>query len=284
MALLGVPNVGLVYALGVRLCSRRLGLAAALLLAVSPVDINTSHFVRPDVALQSAVLLAMLAYARLGDNISGDLKAGLATGAAVAIKFTGAFLAPSYVAARWLADGPRLRRVVVAGLLGVLVLVGTTPYAAYFEGLGVQFGAHYSAGTLAPQFLKHLGFYLRAIVSALGPLGVLLAGIGLVMARPHWRRWLPLLLHIVTTLIVMATAEVRYPRHLVPTSGLLCLFAALPLVHLGAKRPRLALVAAVLTAAWPLGFSVTQVAAMSRPSTADRTLDWIEGLAVPPGR
>ena len=173
VALLGVLNVGLVYALGVRLHSRRLGLAAALLLAVSPVDVDTSHTVRPDVAVQTAVLLAMLAYGRLGNAVRGDLRAGLATGAAVAVKFTGAFLVPSYLAARWLAPGPRLSRVALAGFLGVLVLVGTTPYAlinrpAYVEDLGVQLGAHFSTGSFAPEFLNHLGYYLRKIVFMLG--------------------------------------------------------------------------------------------------------------------
>ncbi len=286
VALLGVLNVGLVYVLGVRLHGRSLGLAAALLLAVSPVDINTSHAVRPDVALQTAVLLAMLAYSRLGAAVRGDLGAGLATGAAVAVKFTGAFLVPSYLAARWLAPGPRLSRVALAGLLGALVLVGATPYAlinraAFFEGLGVQFGAHYSSGGFAPEFQNHIAYYLGKIVFMLGPLGASLAGIGLLSSRRRWRRWLPLLLHILTTLVVMATAEVRFYRHLVPIAGLLCLFAALPLADLGSKRPRLALVAALLAAAWPLGSSLREVTAMAGPSTADRALDWIEEHAVP---
>jgi len=284
VALLGVLNVALVYVLGVRYSCWRLGLAAALLLAVSPIDLNTSHMVRPDVALQSAILLGFLVFRRLGEAVAGDLKAGLVLGAAGAIKFTGAFLVPSYLAARWLAPGPRLGRVALAGGVAAFVLVAATPYAIinypdFVRGLQVQFGAHYNNQAFAPFFLGYLGYYLGKIVFTLGPFGALLAAIGVVLGRGQWRQWLPPLLYVVTTLVVMSTAELRFPRHLVPASGALCLFAALPLARLGLRRPWLALGAAALTAAWPLGSSLVEVKAWVRPSTPDRALDWIDSRA-----
>src|SRR5262249_34556755 len=74
-----------------------------------------AHTVRPDVALEAFVLLALLAFRRLGPEPRGDLLAGAAVGAATAIKFTGVLLVPSYLLARGLAPGPRLRRVPLGG-------------------------------------------------------------------------------------------------------------------------------------------------------------------------
>ena len=57
----GVASVGLVYLLGLRLRDQRTGLVAALLLAVSPVDVDTAHMIRTDVPLETFLLLGLLA-------------------------------------------------------------------------------------------------------------------------------------------------------------------------------------------------------------------------------
>src|SRR6185369_15491760 len=73
VALFGVAAVALTYVLGARFVGRGGGLAAALLVAVSPVEVFTAHMVRPDVALEVLVLLAFLAFLRLGPDPRGDV-------------------------------------------------------------------------------------------------------------------------------------------------------------------------------------------------------------------
>src|SRR5207245_893514 len=107
-------SVGLTYLLGRHLGGRAAGLAACLLVAVSPVEVFTAHMVRPDVALETFVLLAFLAFCRRGPEWRTDLLSGLAVGAATAVKFTGVLVAPSYLVQRLIVPGPRLRRLALA--------------------------------------------------------------------------------------------------------------------------------------------------------------------------
>ncbi|HEY3119781.1 MAG TPA: glycosyltransferase family 39 protein, partial [Vicinamibacteria bacterium] len=235
VAFFGTASVLIVFLLGRRLLDERAGLAAALLLAVSPIDVWTAHMVRPDVPLQTLVLLALLAFGAIGPRLRGDLLSGLAIGAATAVKFTGLLLVPSYLAARALAPGPRLRRTLVAGMIGVVVLLLATPYAlvrgrSFFEGVWIQWRFHYGAGGFA-DLTGFALYYLRAIATTLGPLGAVLLAAGTALALLDWRRWLPLVLHPLVTLAVHSTAEVRYDRFLVPTTGVLCLLAARPLAQ-----------------------------------------------------
>src|SRR5262245_20432705 len=109
VAAFGVLNVLLLHRLGRRLGDARLALLAALLLALSPVDVQTSHMVRADVVLETFVLLALAAFLHVGERYADDLRAGALCGAALAVKFTGGLLLPAYGVRRILAPGARLR-------------------------------------------------------------------------------------------------------------------------------------------------------------------------------
>ena len=126
VAAFGVISCALLYRLGVEVAGSRAGLLAALLLAVSPLAVHTAHMVRPDVALQAFALLALLALRRVGESVRGDLGAGAAVGLAISVKFSGAFLLPSYLAQRWTAAGPRLRGTFLAAGAGLAAFVATT--------------------------------------------------------------------------------------------------------------------------------------------------------------
>jgi 4-amino-4-deoxy-L-arabinose transferase-like glycosyltransferase len=85
VAAFGALNVALLYRLGEEMLGRRAGLLAALLLAVSPVAVETAHTVKPDVVLQTFVLLALLAFRRVGPSVRGDVVSGVALGLAGAV-------------------------------------------------------------------------------------------------------------------------------------------------------------------------------------------------------
>ena len=115
---------------------------------MSPVEVQTAHMVRPDIALECFVLAALLAMTRVGMRSRDDLRAGAWMGAAAAIKFTGGLLVPSYLARRLTTPGPRGRGVVLAGAAALLAFALCSPHTILdlqggVAGLATQVGYHY---------------------------------------------------------------------------------------------------------------------------------------------
>ena len=127
VAACGVLGCAVLYPLGRRLHSAAAGLGAALLMAVSLVAVETSHMFRPDVVLQLLCALGLLAFARVDGGARRECAAGVALGASLAAKFSGVFLLPSYVAARMLAPGPRLLRLLLGGAVAALSFALLSP-------------------------------------------------------------------------------------------------------------------------------------------------------------
>jgi Dolichyl-phosphate-mannose-protein mannosyltransferase len=282
VAAVGVLNVALLYAVGARLLGRGAGLAAAALLAVSPVDVETSHQVRPDVLLEGFGIAALLVFRRVGARLRDDAGAGLLIGLATAVKFTGLLMVPFYVAVRVLRPGPRVRGLAVAAALAVFVPVLATPYSLihlerYRRGPGAQLDMYYSSSPERPPFARQLGFYAGALRRALGTLGALLALLGAaLLVRRSWRDWLPPLFHPSTVLVVMATAAIGWPRLILPGMGILYLCAAQPIGTLGKRWPVVAGGLALLAVLSPLAGSAAYANLARRPWPADEALDWIE--------
>lgn len=258
-----------------------MGLVAALLLAVSPVDVATAHRVRPDVVLGAFVLLALLAFDAL-ERPSGDAVAGLSLGLAAVVKFTRALLVASHLLRRWLTPGRRLRGAFLAGLVATPVALAATPYAllrtADFErGAHYQLMAHYKGGGAAPGWIDNVGFYLRTAEQGLGPVGALLAVCGLLLAVRAGHRWLPALLFLVVLVTVMSSAELRFPRFLVPASG----------IWRCSRRVRwrgVGVAAVLLAAMQPISAAGHFALKSARPSPRDEARDWIQAHVRPGAR
>jgi 4-amino-4-deoxy-L-arabinose transferase-like glycosyltransferase len=289
VALFGVLGCAAVYLLGRALAGPAVGLVGALLMAVSPVAVHTAHMVRPDVVLQVFVTLALLALLRVGDRPSRDLAAGAAIGLAAAVKFSGAFLVPSYLLRRALAPGPRLRGALLAAAAAALVFVLTTPYAVlhapeFAAGVQTQVGYHYEeAEGASPSPLGMAPAYVLAWPRALGLPAILFALAGAVaVVRWDARRWVPLLALPVVTLAVMGSQRFLFTRHLLPSLGVLALLAALTAEglarpasrRLGVPRGPVSAVLVLILAVPPLARSVEYVRDIARPGTRDRALDW----------
>jgi hypothetical protein len=282
IAAAGVLAVGLLAWLGTRLVGRFAGLAAALWLAVSPCDVHTAHMFRPDVLLQVGVLLSFLAFVRLGSRLRDDLGAGAALGLAFATKFTGIFLGPAYLLARWRAPGRRLRGLAVGVAAAGITFLLLTPYLAFrlpafVSGIDTQVTHHFDVEGVDPDPGRSptLVYYLQRCWWDMGPPGAVLAVLGLVGLRRRYPSLAPLAVHAFTTLAVMSTADLRFQRHLVPILPGLWLLAASVLEPLEGRwrRGRWLLVGVV--ALMPLSRSVAYVRDVYRPSTRDRTADWI---------
>lgn len=287
-AAFGVLNVGLIWLAGARRIGPAGALAAALWLAVSPLDIETSHQVRAESALQTAGILALLAWPGVGRGDRGDVRAGLVLGFANALKYTGVLMLPSYLATRLLAPGRRFRGMVIAGLVTLGVVLLCTPYAVLhfrqFFGIGVEGPAAHNTVTGGPKMyyrgmiepLQMLLFMLRGVIRTLGPLAALLFLVGAAMRlRASWREWAPPLLHPIAILLAMAPTGMMFQRHILPAMGVVYLLAVAPVESLSQRSRVLAALLALAAASFPLSVSASYVARVSAPSAEDRALDWI---------
>ena len=263
-------------------------LVAAALLAVSPVEVETAHMVRPDVVLATFVLFSSLLLLGVGDETKGDLQAGVSIGVATAVKFTGALLAPCYLLRRALSPkGLRWPQVLIAGLAALLAFAVSSPYTFLHArpallGLRSQVAYHYLArpGDLGPlgTALTYGGILLRA----LGPVGAALIPVGLWIRRRDWRASLPLLLLPVLTVAVFSTATVHEERFLVPVLGVLAVFASAGAAALFERGVVVAVAVSAAILGPPLVHSLQFLSAISHPGTRDRAADWIE-RNLPPG-
>jgi hypothetical protein len=284
VAAVGALTCLLAYTLGRDLAGTVAGLVAALLLAVSPVAVETAHAFRPDVLLQAATFLALLAFLRLGENLGPDLLTGAALGVAAAVKFSAVFLMPSYFAARLLSPGPRIASMVRSGLVALAVLVLATPvvlwrFADFANGAGVQFAYHYEQrpdGAIAYHVMALE--YLAEWAKALGWPGTALSVLGMVALAARPRELWPLLLLPLTAIAVVSTSDFRRERVLLPA-----LSSAFALAGVGgaaiAQRVRGASVAAAACAAFPLAQTVPWLQQVAAPGTRDRVLDFVQTQA-----
>ena len=287
VAAFGVASVALAYLLGARIAGSRGGLAAAFLLAASPIEVSTAHMVRPDVVLETFVLAALLAFTRLGPSLWWDAWAGVLMGAAGSVKPTGALLVPAYLVFRWTRPGRRLTGTLLCGTLAVLTLVGSTPAvflnrAGLVRGFSEQWGQHYLETPTPLPMTSLAGFYLRTLVHALGIVGCAFAVFGLWAARRRVREWAGVLTYPLGLFLLLSTAQTHWVRLLLPAFGATLLAVALGYEALRRRWPGVALPVLVLGGLLPLSESARLAAAYLRPGTRDRVADWAEAH-VPPG-
>jgi len=307
VAAFGVLACGLADRLGREVAGSRAGLLAALLLAVSPVAVETAHMVRPDVVLQAFTIAALLAFLRVGPRLGGDALSGLALGLAGAVKFSAVFLVPSYLVRRLLVAGPRVRGMLVATAVALGIFAVASPYALlhvgdFARGVRTQVLYHYQERGLAPvSYPRMVLLYLDVWPQALGLPAVLLCILGVVtLARNEfalafkpggpsgppgppalrsWRVWVPFLLLPATATAVLATSDVRHDRFLLAALSVAFVLAGLGADRIAGPRRSAFVVLAAVAAAAPLLASITYVRGVVAPSTRDRALDAVEAHA-----
>jgi hypothetical protein len=127
--------------------------------------------------------------------------------------------------------------------------------------------------------------YVRFILpSALGLPALVVAAIGLWMRREEWRRLLPLVALPFTLMAIVSTAQITHSRLLIAGLGALAVLAGLGLDSIWRRSRAGGLALAMLTLGVALASTLPDVAAFRRPTTSDRTLDWIEAHASPGAR
>jgi len=186
VAVLGVATIGVVYLLGRVLYGRRIGLVAALLLAVMPYHVGVSRQVLLDVPLTfmaTTALYFLARYCRDG-GLRTLLTAAAVLGGAVLTKETAIVLVPG-VAALWVLH-PVLRpgpwpTLLAAGVTGVVAAV--LPISLALSGR-TSTGQSYVAWQLFRRSNHTALFYAEVVPPAMGLAVVGAAALGLWVLRP----------------------------------------------------------------------------------------------------
>src|SRR5687768_14454581 len=139
-AVCGTAGVVAVYHLGTRLFHRRVGIVAAVFLAVAPLAVRDSHYVKHDIPATLAVIVALIAIVRIWPRTpeAGRLRndvivAGGACGVAFSTHYYCIFLVLPLVWAiiqRWRTDGWHVvfRHTVTAGIISTVVFFALSPF------------------------------------------------------------------------------------------------------------------------------------------------------------
>ena len=139
-AICGTLGVLAVYKLGQRLFDARVGLTAAIFLAVAPLAVRDSHYVKHDIPVTLLIVLAYVAITRIwpclppeGRSRNDVIIAGAACGVAFSTHYYSIFLSLPLVWAivqRWRPAGWTivLRQVFTAGLVSAVVFFLLSPF------------------------------------------------------------------------------------------------------------------------------------------------------------
>jgi Dolichyl-phosphate-mannose-protein mannosyltransferase len=286
-ALFGLGSVLLLFVLGRRLYgSSRVGLLAALALAVHPVDVLHGHYVTADVPMTFFLLLGLAALAPALDEAKPPsfVRAGVAGGLATATKYSGlVFLLPLLAAGALGARGRRFRfgAFAAGGAALVLAFCLASPFSVVewretLEGMRFiqdvkrdgQFGIARGASWATY-------FDLAFLASPLAVLSLLGVAWAVAKRRPADLLVLSLALPY---FVVVGSSQSHAARYLVPLFPLLLLLAARFVYELASPRlprpvPALAWAAALVFA---LGQTVAQGRDLLLPDTRRTAREWIE--------
>ena len=138
-AVLGALCIPAVYLLGRRLFDVRVGIAAALFLAVAPLAVRDAHYIKHDIPATLAVIAASVAIARVWPSAASGrarndvLGAGALCGVAFSTHYYCIFLALPLtwaVIMRWRPAGVRivLRHLFSAGLASAVLFFALSPF------------------------------------------------------------------------------------------------------------------------------------------------------------
>ncbi len=239
-ALIGVATVLATYALGRRLYDHRVGLLAALILAVMPYHVVVSRQVLLDGLMTLCATLVLYCVARYVE--SGALPWMLAScalmGATVLSKETSIVLVGGLYAFFALTPSVRLRlRHVGAGLLVMLAVIAAFPLALALSGRSGA-GQHYLLWQLFRRSNHPMYVYAHVLPPVIGWLVLLLAAAGLVLLRGHntWRERL-LLTWLAVPVVFFTLWPVKGFQYLLPATPVIAVLAARTLDRVGTLAP-----------------------------------------------
>jgi hypothetical protein len=281
----GVGAVVATYLLGRELYQRRVGLAAAVFIMVSPLFVNYSHQAKSDVALTLlyVVSLYLISQVMRYQQLKHYVLAGLVTGAAMALKFTAVMLVFPFLYAHFSGSRPKELKKLVPGL--ALVAAGffaANPFAlirfpeTVRQVLFLRKLYTYSQGPLTQSF----GFWTNSLSSSLGFFITVSALIGLV-SLPLRRRSQDILLPmaVISFFLPVAFSFHKDIHWILPVFPLLALMAAVVLIECSRRfRSGEVLLAGlvILFSYQPFRLTTVVLSNFTRPDTRTLALGWVE--------
>jgi hypothetical protein len=241
VALLGTATVFLAYFIGKRIANARVGLMAALLLALSYLHVRESHFGTVDVPLgfMTTLALAFILNAARTDSLKSHLWAGLVCGLAVSTKYNAIVLLAPLALLHAPLFGHQLawkRALTVLGAASFMVVLGFlagTPFAVLDHQAFLRDTSYELFDKLSKPASPDYGpgwIYSLRVTLPLG-LGVpllLLSVVGVAaQLRARQRAAVLMLSFAVAYWLVMGKAHLGFVRYSVPLVSTLAVFAAL---------------------------------------------------------
>jgi len=292
-ALLGAATVVATGVLGARMTTLggwAAGVVAALLLAVAPLHVLNSHYVKHDVPVTLLIVLAYLAYDRLWNLPPNEaegplLVAAAVTGVAFSTHYYTIFLAIplAWSAARGARDAAdAIRRVAIAAAVSGAVFFLLSPFILLEPGTALR-DIRANRQIVVDRAVESLGYIATAArygslllfdtAGAIAP-WLALAGIGLAAARDVKRTIWLLAFPIPFFLFIAGTFPAS--RYLVPLVPFLAIFAGVTVWEIW-RRQRL-VAQFVLTAALAMAGreSLTTDAFIRQTDTRTLALRYIE--------
>ena len=276
-AVIGTATVAATFALARRIAGPVAGLTAAVAVAVSPLHVRDSHYVKHDVPVTLLIVLAYLAYERLWRIFPAEtgafedvrdqevIWAGVITGLAFSTHYYAIFLAIplAWSAARRAATpGEAIRRVAIAAAVSGAMFFLCSPFILAEPATALrdiqanrQIVVDRAVGSLG--YGATLARYVEMLArDTLGWPIVLVAAIGAVVAvRDDPRRAAWLLAFPVPFFFFIAST---YPasRYLIPLVPFLAIFAGMYVARIARWNPAAAWIAIPALAALPLLTSI----------------------------
>jgi len=243
----GVLCVYLTFRLGCRLFGVRVGLVAALLLAIDPLHVKYSQIIRTDVHATVFILLCALsavAIARRGRRAS-YVVAGVWLGLALATKWPAGLVLMAMAGGtivriidcpgeRWI----QVRHLVLGGLVGLATLVTASPYlvldyTAVLRDLHSEARPYHLSATGHGPWRNAVWYVQTCLQPAFGVAGLVAVVGGLAVAVRHSRPFgLVIVPFIGALFIVISSQALIWDRWAVPLLPFLSIAAAVGFVAL----------------------------------------------------
>jgi hypothetical protein len=270
----GTVSVWLLYRLGMRLADGRTAVAAAVFLAVSPLHVRDSHYVKHDVPATLAIVAAYLAITRVwsgADRATGTREPGLrdaalagaAAGVAFSTHYYCIFLALPLAWAifhRFRGAGPRAlsRLLGTAAGASAIVFFALSPFllvepATALRDITANREIVVDRAVATGAFGPAASYAEMVWRDSLGIPAVLLAMVGITWMLVVDRATAILLLAFPAPFLLFITNTAPASRYLNPVLPFLALFAAYGLVRLSTRAgaPPVVFWGALLAAAAP---------------------------------
>ena len=291
-AIAGTISIPLLFLLGRQLFSRFTGVWAAMMLAVFPIHVTASRYLKEDALLTMFLILTALLFAKAVQErkIAWIYAAGLAAGLTMGSKYSGIVVAPALFAGPWLVSGSikpdrrfLLHTIASMGcvVLGFLI---STPYSVITPNRFIhevmveqQHAANGHAGVAIDAWSQLWMFHLSGSLipgTHVLTLCIALIGLGIFLKQRSW----PGLLVVALFLLFYLPAEFakskpmpQPERYVLPCAAFLALAAAEACRRLQSRQ---ATALVVLCAMLPLVHSV-QLAKDLVPDTRQRMTRWV---------